>query len=84
MAKKCCILLPWTQMQVPSKVSFTMVVCQASVLSVLFFQSSEVSFQRIRGFGNEGIIKVAEHVRQGGEQHTAGSLEIAKYPTLLG
>ena len=70
-------------MQIPSKVRLAMTLRQPSVLSVPLFQSSEVSFESIGRFGNERLVEITEHVRQGRPEHTTGSLEIAEDPALL-
>jgi len=60
-----------------------MTLRQTSMLSVLLFQSSEVSFESVGRFSNYRIIKITEHVRQGRQKHAAGSFEIAEDPALL-
>lgn len=56
---------------------------EASVLTVSLLEPSEVTFKGIGRGSDHGIVKVTEHIRQSGEQHAAGALEIAKHPTRL-
>lgn len=54
------------------------------MLSVVLFEASKIAFEAVGCGGDRRMIEIMKHVRQGLEQHTAGTDEIAEHPATFG
>ena len=71
------------EMEIPGEVIRPPARAEPAVLTVVGFQSGEVSLQTVCSGRDVRVVEVVEHVGQRAQKHAAGTLDVAEDPTGL-
>ncbi len=72
------MLLFWYKMEIPLEVILSFFLSHSAMLTVMTFESREISLETVCGYWYQRIIEIMEHIRQSSQEHTTGSLDVTE------